>query len=183
MRLDTLARRYAHGLLLAVDDTEKLDEVGDQLEAVAGALASAPGLMRTLTGPLLDHERARGLWQQLGKELDLSPLVVRFYELLFTSGRLGLLERIVHHYRLLADEAQGRVTARVRSAGPLTPEQQQALSRRLGALFGKQVVLDISVEPALLGGVEARVGSIVLDGTLRNELSKLQSFIRERPAG
>jgi F-type H+-transporting ATPase subunit delta len=182
VKSDTLARRYAKALLASIPPGEDVDEAGDQLQAISTALLGSGELFRFLAGPLLQPRHVDGLVQLL-VQAGVLPEVAQFTGLLIKRRRLRLLDRIVLQYRLAADAVQHRLTAHVQSATQLAPDLVQPLTARLAALFAQDIRLELTVEPALLGGIVTRVGSIVLDGSMRNQLQRLQTYIRERPLG
>lgn len=182
MRSDALARRYAKGLILAVADPAQLDRIGEELALIRQTFQDEPDLLQALTSPQYQPAAVAAALLERADAAALSPVLARFLAVLVQRRRLPLISRITELYQQLADEAQGRITAEVQTAGPLTPDQQQALTRNLTGVFGRRVRLNIVVEPELLGGMVTRAGSVVLDGSLRNQLQRLQSFIRERPS-
>jgi F-type H+-transporting ATPase subunit delta len=94
--------------------------------------------------------------------------------MLLTAGRLGALEGMVRAYEALVDERLGRVKAEVTAAAPLDGEQQERLRRRLEQVAGKRVYLEVHEDPAILGGITARIGSQVYDGSLHAQLARLR---------
>ena len=183
MKSDTLARRYAKALLAVIPAGEDIDAAGEQLQAISTALLDSPDLFRFLAGPLLQPNQVDILVEALVRELGLFPAVGRFTGVLIKRRRLRLIDRIVLQYQLAADAAQSRLTARVRTAAQLDPAQLQALTSNLAQLFHKDIRLELTVDSGLLGGVVTQVGSTVLDGSVRNQLQRLQTYIRERPVG
>jgi F-type H+-transporting ATPase subunit delta len=102
-----------------------------------------------------------------------------FLGLVAERGRVDHLDEIVAAYRALADEDLGQARAEVRTAVALTEEAKRQLAARLERAVGKRILLEERVDPTLLGGFVARVGSLILDGSLDGQLRRL----RERLAG
>jgi F-type H+-transporting ATPase subunit delta len=115
--------------------------------------------------------------------LGLSPLTRNFLALVAQRRRLDALGEILAAYRARVDEAAGRTRARVRSAAPLSDAERAGLRERLGRRLGKTVLLDTEVDPNLLGGFVAEVGSRVLDLSVVGQLSALRDRILKGAGG
>jgi F-type H+-transporting ATPase subunit delta len=177
-RQEATARRYAKALFSLALERREVEAVGRDLETVMGAVRTAE-LRTHLTNPWIPGAGKRAAMVEVASRLGASKLVRDFVGLLATRGRLDHLEEIARAYRDLVDEAQGRVHAEVRTAVPLTESERRGLADRLArSLGGKQVILDEVLDPGLLGGFVAQVGSSVLDGSLDGQLAR----IRERLA-
>jgi F-type H+-transporting ATPase subunit delta len=104
--------------------------------------------------------------------------VRKFLELVLERGRISGIEQIYLHYRDLADEAAGRIRATVQSAAALDASTQNRIKSALESATGKQVLLTAEVDPELIGGLVAHVGSITLDRSVRTSLDKLRTSLR-----
>ena len=109
--------------------------------------------------------------------LALSPSTTRFLDLVAERHRFDLLIDIGREVRRLADEKAQRLRAQVDTAAPLTPDAEAALKKALEQRTGKSVELVINVDPTLLGGLRAKVGSVILDGTIRSQLTALRETL------
>jgi F-type H+-transporting ATPase subunit delta len=177
-RQEAAARRYAKALFSLAAERREVEAVGRELEMVIGAVRTAE-LRAQLANPWIPGVAKRAAIVEVASRLGASKLVRDFVGLLATRGRLDHVEEIARAYRDLVDEAQGRVHAVVRTAVALTESERRALADRLARSLGdKQVVLDEVIDPGLLGGFIAQVGSSVLDGSLDGQLAR----IRERLA-
>jgi F-type H+-transporting ATPase subunit delta len=126
-----------------------------------------------LASPALKNSRGAVLDAVL-KKLGVSGEAHKLVRLLADNDRLGVLDEITAEVRAIADERAGRVRAKVTSATKLTEAQQKRLASALEQRFGREVVVEVSVEPTLLGGVVVQVGDLTLDSSLRRQLSLLR---------
>ena len=115
----------------------------------------------------------------LAESLDAGPLLTRFYSFLIDQRRLLDFEAIRTEYELLADAEAGVTKAEVRCAAPLRDDQRERLQRALAARTGGEVQLAVQVDPSLLGGVIARVGDKIFDGSLRTQLTQLRASLAQ----
>jgi F-type H+-transporting ATPase subunit delta len=179
MSARTSATRYAKALLeVAVRESDPA-QVERDLTSIAEAFAGHAELHRALTSPTTPQAARVSIVKALGERLGVQLPVGRLLTMLADRGRLELLPDLlaVYRERLLAHSniVQGSVT----SATPLAPAMLQALEARLSGLTGKKVQLEASVDPALIGGVVTRIGSIVYDGSIRTQLAKMRQQLVE----
>jgi F-type H+-transporting ATPase subunit delta len=173
----SVATRYARALFQLASDKKVSDAVGAELEALAGTYADSAELRETLENPVFKLSERRALLETLLPRVAPSPAMQRFAQLLLERGRIGALPSIARAYRLMADAALGRVRATVTSARPLEPATQAAVQRALEKRTGKKVLLSATVDPNLIGGIVARVGDQVFDGSLRTRLDTLRARV------
>ena len=140
-------------------------------------------LREVLLRPWVKAATKRSLVLEVTDRMELSRLTRNFLALVAQRRRLDLLADILAAYRALVDEAAGRVRARVRSAAPLADPERAALRERLGRRLGKTVLLDTEVDPSLLGGFVAEVGSRVLDMSVAGQLAALRERITRVAGG
>jgi F-type H+-transporting ATPase subunit delta len=169
-----VARRYAKALFGLAREAGRLDATADELGRFAAVLGAERELRRVLSWPWVKAAAKRSLVVTVADRLELSPLARNFLALVAQRRRLPLLAEILAAYRALVDATAGRVRARVRSAAPLGEAERAALRERLGQRLGKTVLLDTEVDPALLGGFVAEVGSRVLDASIAGQLRALR---------
>ena len=176
----TIGRRYAKALMAVTTDRhEAPEDLLAELEAVAGALAAEPRFGELMANPkLLLSARLASLGRFLDG-LQPRPLARHFFEMLMKKDRLGALPEIVDEFRILADERAGVIRAAVTSAAPLAADDTERLRAILGARFGKTVVLTSAVDPALIGGLVVRIGSLSFDGSIRSQLAAIHRQLLE----
>jgi len=164
-----LARRYALALYQSAADKGQEAAARDELSRASRALSSE---MAAFQHPRVSVEEKKGLLRRvLGKEV--SPLVLRFLELLIEKKRFSLLPHAALNLSRLYDEGRGVVHATVRTASPLSEAEAKTLGERLGGFVGKTVVLDVKEDPEVLGGVVVRLGDWVFDASLSGRLRTL----------
>lgn len=168
-----LAGRYAGALYGLASEAKGVPAVATSLATLKGALAE-PGDLRTLTlSPLLDRASAgRGI-AAVAQAMQLDKLTTDFLGVLAKNRRLNQLPQIIRAFERMAAEARGETTAEVTSAHPLTPEQQDALKAKLKHRLRRDVALDLTVNPDILGGLIVKTGSRVVDSSLKTKLDTL----------
>jgi F-type H+-transporting ATPase subunit delta len=171
------ASRYARALFGLATEKKVADAAGAELEALAETYGSSPELRETLENPVFKLSERRAVLEALLPHLAPSPLMRNFALLLLERGRIGALPTIARAFKEMADEALGRVRGTVTSARPLDPATQAAVQRALEKQVGKKVLLSAKVDPDLIGGIVARVGDQVFDGSLRTRLDTLRARV------
>lgn len=171
--ISRLARRYARALLMLAKDAGTLAPVGDDLEKIDVAFQDER--LRTVVGsPLVDATKRVEITKKIAGALGISTLVANLTYLLAERDRLAILPDVARSYGSMLDAELGRTRARIRTAAPLDPAQEQDLRALATQLAGsREVVVSASVDPSLLGGVVLDIGSTVYDGSLRTQLDRL----------
>jgi F-type H+-transporting ATPase subunit delta len=168
------ATRYAKALLDVASSDADAAGLDRDLAAVTAAMHDHRELRQALTSPSVPAAAKRKVVATLGDRLGLAAVSRRTLDLLAERDRLGELDDVLAIYRerLLARRKIQR--AEVRSAVPLSAEATAAIAAQLGAATGTTVKVDAVVDPSLIGGVMATVGSTVYDGTVKTQLEKLR---------
>jgi F-type H+-transporting ATPase subunit delta len=177
MLAGSLARRYAKAVIgLATDHKDKkaVDKVGADLRALAGAYKTSPELAGVLGNASFKRAERKGILDALLTKISAHELVKTTTYLLLDKERLAVLPDISREMDAMIEARAGKVQAEVTSAVPLTAAQLAALTTTLEKLSGKKVVVAKKQDPALLGGVVAKVGDVVYDGSLRTQLRALR---------
>jgi F-type H+-transporting ATPase subunit delta len=170
----SVARRYARALFSIGVDRGDFEQLGEQLAAMAALWTEAAELRQAIENPVFKTSEKRALLERLLPRLAPSREVQKFVLLLLERGRIPALPRIARAYVELADAHTGRVRALVTSAAPLGPVEVDRVRRSLEQRTGKKVILETVVDPTLIGGLVARVGDLVLDGSVRTRLATLR---------
>ena len=182
----SLAKRYARALTQLASTPAQRDRYLGDLESFTKACRthdpSDPSgerdLIKVLAAGHHTLSKRRAVLKAVLKRIGADPNVEKFLVLVLERGRISGIEQIYLHYRDLADEAAGRVRATVKTAQPLDPASTGRVKKALEAATGKQVLLDTEVDPELIGGLVAHVGSYTLDRSVRTSLDKLRSELR-----
>lgn len=169
------ARRYARALF-DVSRAERLDleRVSGELSGAAALLTGNEALHRVLVNPAIPAARKRGVIEQLLALSPVTPVLAKLLLLLAERDRLGLVPELVEAYRARLMEHQQIVRAEVTTAAALSADRVTALQEGLARLTGREVQLDVRVDPSIVGGAIARVGSTVYDGSVTTQLEKIK---------
>jgi len=170
----SVARRYARALFGIGVDAGKFEALGDELGDLATLWNQSDELRDALENPVFKPEQKRAVLQNILPRIAPTPEVQRFVLLLLDRRRIVLLPAIARAYRDLTDAQLGRVRAEVTSAQELNAATLDRVRRSLEQRTGKKVVINSTVDPELIGGVVARVGDLVLDGSVRTQLADLR---------
>jgi F-type H+-transporting ATPase subunit delta len=157
---------------------EKAEAGLQQLQSFAALLAEQPDARSFLENPTIGDRRNRIL-KEISDALSFDRRVANFVIILADRNRLPLLEDVIREYQNLLDDRMGVVRARVSAARPLDPVQHRELSDKLEQITGKQVRMEVSIDPSLIGGVIAQVGSTIYDGSVRRQLQAFKSRLVE----
>ena len=179
MSLRTSATRYAKALFdVAVRESDPA-RVEEDLTAIVKAMTDNAELRRALTSPAVPRSTRVSLVTAIATYAGAQPPVAKLLAMLADRGRLELLPVLLEVYRDRLLEHRNVVRASVTTAAPLGPEELKTLEARLGGLTGKHVQLSTTVDPSLIGGLVARVGSTVYDGSIRTQLQKVKQRLVE----
>lgn len=167
---------YAKGLLAVAEAEGELAQFEDELFSFAKALERETGLREALTDPALPAERKKALVRDLVGDR-ATTLTVSALDLVIEQGRAKDLGRIIEEFVRLAAERRRHVVAEVRSAVQLDERQRERLTAALSRATGLAVEVKVVVDPSVVGGVVARVGDEVLDGTVRTHLMEARQHL------
>jgi len=167
---------YAAALLDAARGEGLVERVSNELFHFARAYERNDGLRSALTNQDLPVEKRQSIVEEVvGKQA--SPLTASLVSFLVGAGRAGQLVAIIDRMVKLAAAERRKEVAEVRSATPLDDDQQSRLARALSSALDKQVDVKVTVDPSLMGGIIARVGDTVIDGSVRHRLDKLRESL------
>lgn len=174
----SVARRYAKALFSLALENGRVEAWSEALQSLGELLREAPEVAEALGDPVHTREERRDLVQGLVDALKLEREPASLLFLLADRNRLDRVAGVLQAFGELADAQLGRLRARVTSAVPLDPQALAALAAKLSALTRATVLLERQVEPALLGGAVAQVGSLVYDGSVRTQLEDLKRSLK-----
>ena len=174
-----VAGRYASALLETANEQGQLAAIEADIDTVQGALAESDDLRRMVRSPVFSAEdQAKALDALLGR-IGVNPLTLNFFKVLARNRRLFAAEDIIRAFKALAAEARGEVQAEVTSAVALNDSQLGALKEQLKNSVGKDVQLEATVDPSLLGGLIVKIGSRMIDSSLKTKLVTLNTRMKE----
>jgi len=177
------ANRYARALVdvvLAPGSALKPEDAVAQLRTVVQTIADSDELRTALLTPAIQNSRKRAVMGRLLQQLHISNLIRNFVYVIIDHRRVAIMPEIQEAFELLLDERLGFVRAEVTSAEPLDPRRTSEIESELASLTGKRMRLHFAVDKALLGGLSARIGSKVYDGSVRGQLEQLRRQLTEQ---
>lgn len=177
MTYSAVATRYANALadvVTAPASSLQPQGAAGEMRSFASVLASSVELQNALTTPAVPVARKRAVVQRIAAELKLSRIATNFLMVLIDHRRISLYPAIVDAFEVVLDERLGFARAEVSSATELTEPQRTALNGELERLTGKRIRARFAVDSSLIGGVVARIGSTVYDGSVRAQLHDIE---------
>jgi F-type H+-transporting ATPase subunit delta len=183
MTLSAVAKRYAHALadvVTAGGSPVRAEDAIAQLKAFDAVLRSSVELRNALTTPAVPAARKRAVVGRIAGVLEFQQILRNFLFVLVDHRRIASLTQIIHSFEIVLDERLGFARAEVSSATGLTEAQQTALRTALERISGKQLRARYAVDGGLIGGVVARIGSTVYNGSVRGQLDTLERRMRAK---
>ncbi|HEX8484806.1 F0F1 ATP synthase subunit delta [Sphingomonas sp.] len=174
----SLGGRYASALFGLARDAKTIDQVEASLNAVRDALQQSDDFRTLTTSPMIARSQAAKAVLATADSLGIDATTKNFLGVLAENRRLGQLPQIVRGFRDLASRHRGEASAEVTSAHPLTDDQVIELKQQLRQRVGREVNVDLSVDPQLLGGLVVRIGSQMIDSSIRTRLNALASAMK-----
>lgn len=169
----SLGGRYALALFELAEQDRDIDRVEASLAAVRDALDQSADFRALTSSPVIARGAAAKAVLAAADQLGVDPTTKNFLGVLAENRRLGELPAIMRAFRQLAARHRGEVTAEVTSAHPLGPDQVTELKQQLRQRVGREVNVDLAVDPDLLGGLVVRIGSQMIDSSIRTRLNAL----------
>jgi F-type H+-transporting ATPase subunit delta len=169
-----LAERYAAALFDLADEQKALDEVAGDLKRLRDMLRESADLRRLVRSPVLSREDQGKAIGALAEAAGLGRLTQNFLGLTAKNRRLFAVPEMIEAYLAKLAERRGEVTAEIVAAQPLDERQRSRLDEQLRAAVGAKVAVDVRVDPSLLGGMIVKVGSRMVDASLKSKLHRLQ---------
>jgi len=172
-----LAHRYAKALFELAQEAGTTPAVADQLQAFQDALAAHEELRTALLSPVLTRSAKAEVLEAVLGAAPFDPLTANFLRVLLEARKLPYLPDVMRTFAAMRDDAEGRVRGEAVTPIPLQDAEIQGLRAALSKTLQKEVELEARVDPALLGGVVARVGNLVFDGSLRTQLERMKETL------
>lgn len=169
-----IAGRYAVAIYELAEDGDSLEEVEGDLARIAALLDQSEEFAGLVQNPLLSREQQAAGLETVANETDLSALTRKFLGTLAANRRLDYLAQTIAGFQKLLAHTRGEVTAEVTSAHPLSDDQAEALKSKLKAAVGRDVTFDRHVDEGLLGGLVVKIGSRMVDSSLKTKLQNLK---------
>ena len=174
----SLAGRYASALFGLAREENEIDTVAANLDSLGAALTESDELQAMIASPALGRDDAKRAVAAIAKAFSLHRLTANFLGVLAENGRLDQLGAAIAAFDTLVSDHKGLARADVVSARPLSDAQLEALKSKLSARVGRDVTLETSVDPELLGGLRVQLGSELIDATVRTKLNTLAQAMK-----
>jgi F-type H+-transporting ATPase subunit delta len=173
-----LAERYAVALFELADERRALDPVAADLRALKAMIGASADLARLVRSPILSRDEQGRALAALAERAGLVPLVRDFLGVVARNRRLFVVPAIIDAYLEKLAERRGEVTVEVTAAQPLSEAQLDKLGEELRRVVGRRVAVEVRVDRGLLGGIIVKIGSRMIDGSLKSKLARLQLAMR-----
>ncbi len=174
-----IAARYATAMFELAKESKKMPALEKDIAELSATMDSSDDFNALIHSPLYSREEQASAVTAIAKKMKLSPVVGNTLTLMAQKRRLFVLPQLVATLRDLIAEDKGEVTADVISAKALTKAQSDKLAAKLKAKFGKTVTIHASVDETLIGGLIVKVGSKMIDTSIRSKLDSLQNVMKE----
>ena len=177
MSQGVIARRYAKALInLAEKD---LENTGKNLTALADVFSNSAELSEVLSDTKVSSQIKQNVLKEILKKIKVSKLVDTFIRYLLAKRRIVLLPNIERAFNLFLQEKLGRIEAVITVAQEISEVTVGKLEKAISRYSGKEVTVNITIDPAIIGGIVTRIGSVVIDGSIHTQLNQIrQSIIR-----
>ncbi len=174
-----MAGRYATALFELARESSAVDQVQADLRAFQAMVASSPDLTRLVRSPVFSaDEQARALDAVLDKA-SISGIAKNFLRVVAANRRLFAVDQIIRGFHANAAKHKGEVTAEVTVAEPLNDARMSEIRDALKSVTGKDVTIDVTVDPSIIGGLKVKVGSRMVDASLRTKLNSIKFAMKE----
>jgi F-type H+-transporting ATPase subunit delta len=173
----TLAKRYATALADLAEEQNILDVVGNDLQLLNELFKNDPPLHTTLTSPATEQNRQQQILDIIQEKAAFSTLSSNFLNVLIRKRRMPLITMIIGAFNRILETRSGRIAVQVRTPMELTESHFSNLTEALNKVTNKTVDLDVQLEPELLGGMVVRIGSVMMDYSVRSQLSSLKAHM------
>lgn len=173
------AGRYANALFELAHEGDALDQTEKDMQALGEALEASEDLRRLIHSPLYDRDEQARAMAAVAEKMGLSDLVTKTVGLLAERRRLFMLDDVITIFGRLMAAHRGEITAEVTAARKMSDAQRKALAKTLKEAIGSEVRLNVTVDENIIGGLVVRVGSKMIDTSIRSRLAALQNAMRE----
>ncbi len=176
----TVAKRYAKALIELAEAKKSVDKTRTDLTAFVDAVESQPAMQKLFSSPVFTPENKKAVIKDLAGKLSLQPSTQRFVEHLAETGRIRYVKDVHEAFLALLAERQNRATVQLTTAVSLNNGDLADIKKKLESLTGKQVDIDTKVDSSLIGGARARIGSVIYDGSIKNQLNKMRDHLANK---
>ncbi|WP_291731212.1 F0F1 ATP synthase subunit delta [Leisingera sp. F5] len=174
-----IAARYATAVFDIAQENKALDSLETSINDLAAALADSDDLNSLIQSPLVSRDEQGAAITAVADKMGLDPVLRNTLALMADKRRLFVVPALIDALRARLADARGEVTADVTSAKALTKTQSEKLAKTLAERVGKKVTINASVDASIIGGLVVKVGSKMIDSSIRSKLNSLQNAMKE----
>ncbi|WP_226779680.1 F0F1 ATP synthase subunit delta [Oceaniglobus trochenteri] len=174
-----IAGRYAQAVFSLAKEDNALKAIENDIDALDAAMSESEDFRTLISSPLYTRDQQESAIGALAQKMELSATVANTLRLMASKRRLFVLPQLVSALRGLIADEKGEVTADVTAASKMTAAQQKSLAETLKKAVGKDVKINMAVDPKLIGGLVVKVGSRMIDTSIRAKLNALQNTMKE----
>ena len=171
--------RYATALFELARDEKSVDAVKADLARFSAMLADSPDLMRLVRSPVFSAEMQSKALVAVLEKAEISGIAAKFLKVLTANRRLFAVTDVIRAYSALVAKFKGEATADVTVAEALSDKNLDALKTALKSVTGKDVALNVNVDPSIIGGLVVKLGSRMVDSSLRTKLNSIKHAMKE----
>lgn len=171
----TIARRYAKALVQLAEEQNAVDAVKADFQAFSTTVRGDASLQKLFASPVFTPADKKAIISELAERLNLQPASRRFMAYLAETGRIRYVNDVHDAFLAILAEKQNRASVAISTAVELAADDLEDIKAKLEALTGKKVDIATTIDPSLIGGARAQIGSVVYDGTIKNQLNKMRS--------
>jgi F-type H+-transporting ATPase subunit delta len=174
-----MAGRYATALFELALEEKKLDAVADDLERFRAMLEGSEDLLRLVRSPVFGADEQEKALPAILDKAKIGGLAGKFLMIVTQTRRLFSVREMIRAFRALVARHKGEVSAEVTVAEPLKDAHLEALTQAIAASAGKNVKLDVKVDPSIIGGMKVKLGSRMVDASLKTKLNSIRIAMKE----
>lgn len=180
MRSSEVAKRYARALFELAVDNRSQEKVFNDLRALADAFSKDKETHEFLVSPIVAGPQKEAVLKKVLEGKGVSNEVVETTLLLARNERLGVFSDLVHAFETEMDASNGVIRGTVRSAAALSPEERQRIEHTVEKYLNKKVIMTYKVDPTVIGGLVAQVGSYTFDDSISTHLTRMNEELKRR---
>ena len=174
-----IAKRYATALFDLASETDDISSLEKNVETLTQAIDESPDLNSLISSPIYSRDQQKNAIGAIAKQMGVSAVMINALSLMAEKRRLFVVPTFLSVLKDLISESKNEITAEVVSAQSLSKGQVEKLGKSLKNNFGKDVKISATVDPTLIGGMVVKVGSRMIDTTIRAKLNSLQNTMKE----
>lgn len=178
-----IAKRYAKALFNLGQEDGRVEQYGQELDGFVRLLGELPDLANAMQNPLYTEAARKTVFHAIAERIGLSPILMSFINLLIEKKRVQNIAEIAEFYHRLIDAHANIARAQIRAATQLNEDVVQEIAQTLEKMTGKHVVVEFQQDSSLIGGIVAKIGDVVLDGSVRRQLLTFKETMKRGALG